>query len=79
MLSSLLNGMLGQILLISDSCIADNKQNNLDRMQLTSEDATSGEMSTSVISRQKDWIILFAFIDRVLFITYFIILVVKHA
>jgi len=79
-ISNLLNGVLGQILMISDSCIGNNKQNNSDRMQLTPEDASSGgEMSLAVISHQKDWLLVFTFVDRMLFLTYFIILAVKHA
>lgn len=80
--TNLLRGIAGQLLCIGESCIQLNTRKNMDRVLLASEEGNpQNEASNSnvVNTRQQDWIIFFAFLDRIYFVVYFLILVIKHA
>jgi hypothetical protein len=81
-LVNLFRGVFGQLLCIGDSCLNISKPINLDRVQLTPEDANGSNITdtlSSSNSSENEWVLLFSFIDRLLFSIYFIIFMVKHA
>jgi len=81
-LVDLLRGVFGQLICAGDSCINISKPINSDRMQLTPEDANGSNFANTLdtnVSNENEWILVFTFIDRLLFLIYFIIFIVKHA